>query len=414
MNYGKEKTNVLYLSYDGMTDPLGQSQVLPYLKELSKENYTIHLISCEKPEKYDSGKAGVLNFIGRNDIIWYPLKYRKSPPIISTLADVFSIKNEAEKIIAKHEVKIVHCRSYITALVGEKLKKKHNIKFLFDMRGFYADERVDGNIWHLSNPVFKAVYNFFKKKEKDFFRNADYSVSLTYKGREIIESWNLAKDIKIEVIPCCADLERFNKKNIKQEARQQLRKNLKIEDNEFVLCYLGSIGTWYMLPEMLEFFSQLLIKKPNSKFLFISGDSKEEIVQQATKYNIPSDKIIVQKANHSEVPVYASIADVSIFFIKPVFSKSASSPTKQGELMGLQIPVICNAGVGDTDMVVKKYQSGWLVNSFTREDYNRAVDNIENILALDKEKIRKGAEEFYSLKVGVERYLSIYKKLSAQ
>jgi glycosyltransferase involved in cell wall biosynthesis len=414
MNKRIEKTHVLYLSYDGMTDSLGQSQVLPYLKELSKNGVTIHLISCEKPEKYDSGKAGVLSFIEGNDIVWYPLKYRKSPPIISTLADVFSIKKEAEKIIAKHKIKIVHCRSYITALVGEKLKKKHDIKFLFDMRGFYADERVDGNIWKLTNPIYKWVYNYFKKKEKDFFRNADYSVSLTYKGKEIIESWNLAKDIKIEVIPCCADLEKFDRKNLQSEKIKQLKQELNIREEEFVICYLGSVGTWYMLPEMLDFFSQLLIKKPNSKFLFISSDSKDEIVQEATKYNIPSDKIIVQKANHSEVPAYASIADVSIFFIKPVFSKSASSPTKQGELMGLQIPVICNAGVGDTDMVVNKYQSGWLVNSFTREDYNRAIDNLENILALDKEKIRKGAEEFYSLKVGVERYLSIYNKLSAQ
>jgi glycosyltransferase involved in cell wall biosynthesis len=412
MNNIQQRVHVLYLSYDGMTDSLGQSQVLPYLKELSKNGFTIHLISCEKPEKYDSGKAGVINFIGDNDIIWYPIKYRKSPPIISTLADIFSIKKEAKKIIAKHEIKIVHCRSYITALVGEQLKKKYGIKFLFDMRGFYADERVDGNIWKLSNPVFKAVYNFFKRKEKDFFRNADYSVSLTYKGKEIIESWNLRDNIAIEVIPCCADLKKFDRSNISTEKIKQIKQELKINDNDFIICYLGSIGTWYMLPEMLDFFAQLLIKKTTAKFLFISGDSKEDILLEAAKYNIPTENIIVQKASYSEVPAYASVADISIFFIKPVFSKSASSPTKQGELMGLQIPVICNAGVGDTDMVVNKYQSGWLVNSFTHEDYNYAIDNLNNTLALDKEKIRKGAEEFYSLEVGAARYLNIYKKLS--
>lgn len=413
MNNIQEKLHVLYLSYDGMTDSLGQSQVLPYLKELSKNGFSIHLVSCEKPEKYNGGKAGVINFIEDIDIIWYPIKYRKSPPIISTIADIFSIKKEAEKIIAKNKIQIIHCRSYITALVGEQLKKKYGIKFLFDMRGFYADERVDGNIWKLTNPIFKAVYNFFKKKEKDFFRNADYSVSLTYKGKEIIESWKLANYIPIEVIPCCADLKKFDSNNISTEKIKQIKQALKINDTDFVICYLGSIGTWYMLPEMLDFFAQLLFKKPHAKFLFISGDSKEDILQEAAKYNIPSEKIIVQKANYSEVPTYASVADVSIFFIKPVFSKSASSPTKQGELMGLQIPVICNAGVGDTDMVVNKYQSGWLVNSFTHEDYNKAIDNLEVILVLDKEKIRKGAEEFYSLEVGVARYLNIYKKLSA-
>ena len=39
--------NILYLSYDGMTDPLGQSQVLPYLAGLSKKGFRFHLISFE-------------------------------------------------------------------------------------------------------------------------------------------------------------------------------------------------------------------------------------------------------------------------------------------------------------------------------------------------------------------------------
>ena len=38
----------LYLSYDGISDPLGQSQVLPYLKGLARLGHKIHLISFEK------------------------------------------------------------------------------------------------------------------------------------------------------------------------------------------------------------------------------------------------------------------------------------------------------------------------------------------------------------------------------
>jgi hypothetical protein len=44
--------NILYLSYDGMTDPLGQSQVLPYLCGLSQKGYRFTLVSCEKPERF--------------------------------------------------------------------------------------------------------------------------------------------------------------------------------------------------------------------------------------------------------------------------------------------------------------------------------------------------------------------------
>ncbi len=52
MNNPTEKINVLYLSYDGMTDPLGQSQVLPYNKGLSKKGVYFHLISFEKQDRF--------------------------------------------------------------------------------------------------------------------------------------------------------------------------------------------------------------------------------------------------------------------------------------------------------------------------------------------------------------------------
>ena len=39
---------VLYISYDGLTDPLGQSQILPYLQHLAKESYQFTILSFEK------------------------------------------------------------------------------------------------------------------------------------------------------------------------------------------------------------------------------------------------------------------------------------------------------------------------------------------------------------------------------
>ena len=47
-----KKNQILYISYDGLTDPLGQSQVLPYLIDLTKLNYGIHVLSTEKDENF--------------------------------------------------------------------------------------------------------------------------------------------------------------------------------------------------------------------------------------------------------------------------------------------------------------------------------------------------------------------------
>jgi hypothetical protein len=43
---------VLYISYNGMLDPLGQSQVIPYLKELSRAGVQFTLLSFERPHAF--------------------------------------------------------------------------------------------------------------------------------------------------------------------------------------------------------------------------------------------------------------------------------------------------------------------------------------------------------------------------
>ena len=43
--------SILYISYDGMLEPLGQSQVLAYLKRVA-HGRRIHLISFEKSEDW--------------------------------------------------------------------------------------------------------------------------------------------------------------------------------------------------------------------------------------------------------------------------------------------------------------------------------------------------------------------------
>ena len=42
---------LLYLAYDGMLEPLGQSQVLAYLERLADDR-PIHLLSFEKAEDW--------------------------------------------------------------------------------------------------------------------------------------------------------------------------------------------------------------------------------------------------------------------------------------------------------------------------------------------------------------------------
>jgi glycosyltransferase involved in cell wall biosynthesis len=401
--------SVLYISYDGMTDPLGQSQVIPYLIGLSKLGYNITILSCEKKQRFRKLEKKIRSILSTASINWVPIFYTKKPPILSTIYDFLMLQRKASRLNKSSKFEIVHCRSYIPAIIGLSLKRKYGLRFIFDMRGFWADERVDGALWNLKNPVYKTIYNFFKRVEKNCLTEADKVVTLTERSKTEMLSWEITSAIsdKIEVIPCCTDTQHFNPSLITAEQKIELKERLGIPPDAFVLGYLGSIGTWYMLNEMLDFFIALQKRKANTKFLFVTFDEHERIVETALIKGIKKEDIIISPATREETPLFISIFDYSIFFIKPTYSKMASCPTKQGEIMAMGIPIVCNNGVGDVDEIVVKHQSGIIVRYF---DHQSAI--AEMILRdMDQQKIRTGAISYFSLEKGIEQYSKIYSKL---
>jgi glycosyltransferase involved in cell wall biosynthesis len=408
--------NVLYLSYDGLTDGLGRSQVLPYIMGLRNLGHKFTIVSFEKESAFERDGSSIQKLVIEAGLHWIPLKYTSSPPIFSTIYDVYQLRKTVEELQLKTPFDIIHCRSYITSLVGLKMKLKHGTKFVFDMRAFYADERVDGGLWNLKNPLFKSVYNYFKQKEVEFLSNADHSISLTEKGKDIIHSWKNVKNqpVAVEVIPCCADLVHFHPCKVDLTRKAELKSTFKIAQDDFIITYLGSIGTWYMLNEMLDFFKILLEKRPNSKFLFITTDKPESILPKVEERGVPLDRIIISPSKREEVPTFLSLAHAAIFFIQPVFSKSGSSPTKHGEMLGMGLPVIANAGVGDVDRIIEDTNSGILVQEFKTEDYEKAVLQIDELLKIPVSTLQEAAQKYYSLEEGVKRYNSVYERVCAQ
>ena len=111
-----------------MTDPLGQSQVIPYLQGLSKAGYSIFLLSCEKKAVFGQNKDSIQQLLIKSNITWIPLNYTKKPPVISTMLDIFKMKKAAGKIHREHKLDMVHTRPGIPALVGLWMKKNHGHK----------------------------------------------------------------------------------------------------------------------------------------------------------------------------------------------------------------------------------------------------------------------------------------------
>jgi hypothetical protein len=88
LSEGREP-GILYVSYDGMLEPLGQSQVVAYLEKLAPGR-RIHLISFEKPRDWrdEARRQAMRERLGKAGIDWHPLRYHKSPSMPATAYDI--------------------------------------------------------------------------------------------------------------------------------------------------------------------------------------------------------------------------------------------------------------------------------------------------------------------------------------
>lgn len=401
--------NILFISYDGMTDPLGQSQVIPYLAGLTKYGYNFTILSCEKPGEFRLYKDHITNSLAPYAIKWVPLPYHKNPPVLSSVFDLMMLKQKARQLHSKEKFDMVHTRSGTPALVGLWMKKKFGIKFLNDIRDFYADSRRDEGSWNKSSLVFDRIYKYFKNKEQKEIEQNDGMVCLTYKAEKIIKDLPYYKPgTPMSVIPCSVDTNLFNPMKINEDLRKKFEERLKINENDIIFSYLGSIGGWYLINEMMSFLKTISDKIQNSRFLFISPHQHEKIYDTALRAGIPGEKILVTHAQRAEVPVLLSFSNYSIFFIKSCYSKQASSPTKHGEIMAMGIPIITNAGVGDVEEIIKKYNSGIVLEQLNGVEYLKVAQALSQKKIFDKDAVREGAKDYFALENAVNKYKNIY------
>jgi glycosyltransferase involved in cell wall biosynthesis len=398
---------VLYLSYDGLSDPLGGSQVLPYVQGLAARGHRMTLVSFEKPSSQEAVAAMAAQCRAAG-IAWRPLAYHRRPSVLSTLYDLAALRRLTERLHSSQSFDVIHCRSYLTALEGLRLKRRYGIRLLFDMRGFWPEERVEGGLWSLNNPLFRAIFRYFKRRESELLSASDAVVCLTERAKKILlDRADRTEDAApITVIPCCVDFDTFPLCN--DDHRVAARALLGIAPGARVAAYLGSIGTWYMLDEMLDCFAVQLERDPKALMLFVSRDDPVGIRTAACARGIAPASLIVRAASRNEVPGLVAVADYGLFFIRPTYSKLASCPTKLGEFLAMGLPVLTNTGVGDVDEFLQQSGAGVLVNQFDCTAYLAALDEIET-LPRRGAVWRENARQWFDLNSAIDRYDSLYR-----
>lgn len=391
---------VLYLSYDGALEPLGQSQVLPYLRGLMSRGVAITLISFEKrTDIEDPGPVQTLQAeLSVQGIRWIPLTYHKRPRLLATLFDVLVGLVRAGAVVRRDRVQVIHARSYVPALIAWLLKHLFGVRFIFDMRGFWADERVEGGLW----PAEGFLYHLAKRLERRFLADADEIVTLTERARVTVERWLGSKATPVTVIPTCVDLARFSRPAKPGPPNPSP-----------VFIYTGSLGTWYFLEGMLHFVEEAVHRFPCTYFLLLT-QNREEAASELRRVRLVSDTVMVASVAPAEVPTWLAQADAGLAFYKPGWARQATCPTKIGEYLAMGLPVVVNDAVGDIKEVIGTNGVGAVLSEFSTEAYALALDQLDKLWADPAlaSRCRRVAESCFSLQLGVNRYWAIYQRLA--
>jgi glycosyltransferase involved in cell wall biosynthesis len=397
--------NTLYITFDGLSDSLGQSQILPYLTGIAENGYKITILSCEKTERLKTEQRKIEDLLKKNGIEWKYIPYDEQGGFMSRMKYLAKLSKIAEKEHAEKNFGLVHCRSYLSSWIGLKLKRKYKLPFIFDMRGFWANERLEGNIWSRKNPIHILAYRYFKLKEKQFLKNSSAIVSLTHAAAKFLNEkypdYQIEK--KLAVIPCCVNTSLFDPALYEKDKAGS--------DSDHLLVYTGSIGTWYYTKEMIDCVLVMRKRIPNIKLLIVTRDL-DALGHVLRNYSEKEKEMIrCESASYTMMPSLLSKAKASIFFIKPSFSKMASSPTKMAECWAMNLPIITNPGIGDNDLYFKDNKGGLLVDGFTTGSYEKAA--LEYIQLIDKPgNYREIAVNHFNTKTAVAKYTSIYNSLT--
>ena len=407
-----EGREVLFISYNGMLDPLGQTQVLPYLRELAKKGVRFTLLSFERASAFEPAGAAKCAELKRTlqtqGIDWHWLRYHQRPSLPATVYDVIAGALKAGSLVHRKKIEMVHARGHIPATIALALKTRFGIKMIFDLRGLMAEEYVDAGHWREGS----VPYRITKRTERHILAETDAVVTLTERIWPIIREWEglRGRTPHHEVIPCCVDIARFR---FSEAERARRRSELGLKD-QFTVVYSGSLDGWYLTEKMADFFASLVRRNSQAHLLWLTTGSHDRVRELMNSRNIKTSNYSVLSVAAGDVPSYLAAADAGLSFIKRCVSKVASSPTKNGEYLACGLPVIINEGIGDSDALVDEWHAGVLIEEFNETEYEAAAREIEAMVTAPEARVkaRRVAEQLFHLEtVGGARYAALYRRV---
>ncbi len=420
----EKRLQVLYVSYDGLLEPLGQSQIVRYLEGLAAEGFELSVLSFEKPRDLANAPRlrALQNELESRGIAWLPLRYHRRPRVPATAWDIASGIAAGMKLVNRTRPDVVHARSYVAGLMGLAISAAGRSRFVFDMRGFWPEERVELGLMQPQGLLYRGA----KFLEDRLLAAADHVVVLTENAKSILREREAkarlvdrgsrgVREIPMSVIPCCVDLERFRPLPRDRELSSRYRL-----DSSVVIGNVGAFNHRYLGQEMFRFAFHLKAHRPDLRFVYLTEQDPDPVRTAAKAAGFAGEDVVVLRAEPEDVPRWLSLFRLGVFFLRPSYAAKASSFTKLGEFLASGVPVVTNTGVGDLERILGSDRCGSLLPGLTDRELSAFARKALPLLEGDgvpdevRRQCRAAAVEHFALAEGVARYRALYDSLSSR
>ena len=374
--------SILYLTRNGLLEPLGQSQVMAYLRGLSLE-YTITLITYEKPEDWSDidAMARARADCESHGIRWLPQRFRAQPKIIAPALSMMRMVGLVRREISRNGVELIHARSYIPAAIALLVNRLTGVPFIFDMRALWPEELITAGRLRGGSLLHRAIV----RAERACLAKSAGVISLTHAAVIHLKSVypDELENQRVVVIPTCADLS-------------------------------GCIGTvlsgWFRTDWLSSWIHVVAARDPSTRFEIVTRDDKSRVRATLDPENKLKERLDIGPSSSEEMPSAVRRQDLSTMFFTSGLSKLGSAPTRLAEVLGCGVPVLVNEGVGDVAEIVRENNVGVIVDEGSVQDMEAAFEMLQTLLK-DPDlprRCRTTAEAIFSLEAGTKAYGEIY------
>ena len=408
----KRAKRILYVSFDGLLQPLGYSQVVRVITALSARGIRYDVLSLERANDLaNDEKVRALDAeLSRAGIRWHRMDYDTSGSAKAALQNIAAATARTAELAISRDAALVHGRSYHGAAIGLAVRASTGTPYLFDTRSYWIDERIDEGRWFVKPAAYKAA----RASERQMFQRAKAVVTLTELQANDVRTGNFGHlpHLPVLAIPTCADYDEFQLRtqNLSEKIPESVRSRLR---GNKVIGLVGSLNRSYRIDDSLALARAVLERDPKTHLLILSAQV-EPFKDAVRTAGISSERSTVVSVHHSEMPSWLSSMDWAIQMLTENPSKRASMPTKLAEFFAVGIRPVhfgCNEEVRDW---IRRAGTGIVLDDCNSATLANAAASICET-PFDAASLQHGRDitaAHFSLKTGIDRYEQLFRDVT--